>query len=134
MLSVKERIDEVKKRMDEILREYRAGPSPAIFALRDEALSLLRPRQLLRNQTVPSRYVAVHPRNRYGDGTVPGHVHTLIDRFTEHGFSSQGVGVPLATEVPTPSHARRQEVVAFNSKTVQDSMGALPPRAWQAGA
>ena len=80
-MSVKDRIDGIRQSMDAILWEYRHGKEPPIFALRDQALALLWSKNLLRKQHMSSRYVVVHPRNRYGDGIVPGQVNKLVDAF-----------------------------------------------------
>ena len=127
MSSLQGRIDEIDEPMQRILHEYRYGVDPAVFALRDEACRLLRPRNLMRRQQISSRYVVVHPSNRYGDGLVPSHVHNLIDSFSGHGFSLQEIGNPLSSEVPPPSNKRYQTIVDFNLKIVHDSMDALPP-------
>ena len=42
-----ERMAEVEGRMNEILHEYRWSDDPPMFALRDEVLSMLRPRNLV---------------------------------------------------------------------------------------
>ena len=125
--TIAERIKEVEDRMNAILHEYGTAADPPIFALRDEAMSLLRPRHLLRKMQISSRMVVVHPRNRYGDGLVPSHVHTLIDKFALHGFSLLEIGLPLCSEVPPKSHKRHDDVVSFNKKMVVDSFGQLAP-------
>ena len=125
-MSVSERIDVIRPRMDAILSEYR-GTNPPIFKLRDEALELCRASRLLRKQQLPSSYVVVHPRNRYGDGIVPEQVNKLVDAFANHGFSLNEIGLPLASEVPPAANPRGGEVKVFNEAIVKDAQGALPP-------
>ena len=62
------------------------------LSMRVEALELCRSQNLLRKQHISSKYVVVHPRNRYGDGIVPGQVLTLVDAFANHGFSWLEIG------------------------------------------
>ena len=112
-MSVKDRIDCIRQSMDAILSEYRQGKNPPIFTLRDQALELCRSQNLLRKQHTSSRYVVVHPRNRYGDGIVPLQVYKLVDSFANHGFSLNEIGLPLASEVPPATNPRREEVKVF---------------------
>ena len=126
-MSVKDRIESMRPIMEPILSEYRHGKNPPVFTLRDKAITLCRSQNMLRKQHTPSRYVVVHPRNRYGDGLAPEHVYKLVDAFSAHGFSLNEIGVPLASEVPPATHPRGAEVRAFNEAIVKDAQGALPP-------
>ena len=76
-------------------------------------------------QKVSSRFVVAHPNNRYGDGIVPSHVHTLVDTFCANAFSPADFGIPFAIEVPPPDNPRYKEITAFNKKLVEDSCGLL---------
>ena len=125
--SIAQRIDEIEVTMKKILKEYRTAENNPIFALRDGAVALLIPRRLLKKKRISSRYVVVHPRNRYGDGLVPKHCHVLVDNFSIHGFSLIEIGHPLAIEVPPKGHKRYVEIVDFNMKMVADALGQLPP-------
>ena len=44
METAKERMSEIRDRMQALLKEYRAAENPPVFALRDEALEHLKPR------------------------------------------------------------------------------------------
>ena len=125
-ISVKDRIESMRPDMEQILWEYLHGENPAIFTLKDKAIQLCEKHNMLRVQKCNSRYVVVHPRNRYGDGLVPSHVYKLIDSNSLLGFSEVELGVPLASEVPPVTHARGAEVRAFNEKLVKDAQGMLP--------
>ena len=125
-ISVKDRIESMRPDMEQILWEYLHGENPAIFTLKDKAIKLCEKHNMLRVQKCNSRYVVVHPRNRYGDGLVPSHVYKLIDSNSLLGFSEVELGVPLASEVPPVTHARGAEVRAFNEKLVKDAQGMLP--------
>ena len=57
---------------------------------------------------------------------VPMHAHALVDKFSTHGFSKLELVAPMVVEVPPILHPRRSEVVCFNEKIVNDSMGMLP--------
>ena len=122
-MSVKDRIESMRPIMEPILLEYRHGKNPPVFTLRDKAITLCRSQNMLRKQHTPSRYVVVHPRNRYGDGLVPEHIYKLIDSFSLLGFSEIEIGVPLASEVPPDTHARGAEVRTFNEAMVKDAQG-----------
>ena len=126
-MSVSERIECVRPSMERLLWEYRHGKNPPIFTLRDQAVDLARSVNLLRKLHISSRYVVVHPRNRYGDGIVPAQVYKLVDAFALHGFSLLEIGLPLASEVPPTTNARFPEVKEFNEGIVRDAQGALPP-------
>ena len=125
--AIAERMAEISSEMNEILTEYRSGKNPAIFALRDKSIELLVPRRLLLKQTVSSRFVVTHPNNRYGDGIVPSHAHSMVDAFCANAFSLAEFGIPFATEVPPITNPRYKAIVAFNQKLVEDSCGLLPP-------
>jgi len=126
-LSIETRLAEIKPRMNRIIGEYRAGKDPAIFNLRDEAMRLLEASNLLQKMDISSRFVVVHPQNRYGDGVMPSHVHSLVEKFANNGFSKADFGLPLASQVPPNTNPRYKEIKAFNEKMVKDSMGMLPP-------
>ena len=126
-MTIQERLSEVEHRLKEILHSYRHDAHPLIFALRDEALELLRPRNLIKKMQISSRYVVVHPQNRYGDGIVPSQAHKLIDSFALNGFSTAEVGMPLASEMPPTTSPRHAEIIKFNNDIVANSNGALPP-------
>ena len=126
-ISVKDRIESMRPDMEQILWEYLHGENPAIFTLKDKAIQLCESHNMLRVQKCNSRYVVVHPRNRYGDGLVPSHVYKIIDSNSLLGFSEVELGVLLASEVPPVTHARRAEVRKFNEAIVKDAQGALPP-------
>ena len=126
-MSVSERIECVRPSMERLLWEYRHGKNPPIFTLRDQAVDLSRSMNLLRKLHISSRYVVVHPRNRYGDGIVPGQAYKLVDVFSNHGFSIQEIGEPFASEVPPDTNPRAREVKEFNEAIVKDAQGALPP-------
>ena len=126
-MSVEERLATITERLTQLLKEYRTAEDPPIFALRDEALRLLRPLNLIKTLKMSSRFVVVHPQNRYGDGIIPSHCHYLVDSFATKGFSWAEIGIPLASEVPPPNNPRYKLIVQFNSEIVTNSCGALPP-------
>ena len=126
-VSVQERIDGIRGQTGRILSEYRQGKNAHAFSLRDQAIGLCKSMNLLRKQTLSSRYVVVHPRNRYGDGLVPEQVYKLVDAFASHGFSLLEIGLPLASEVPPATNPRGAEAKEFNQAIVKDAQGALPP-------
>ena len=109
-MSVKDRIDCIRRSMEAILLEYRQGKNPPIFTLRDQALGLCKAKNLVRKQHLSSRYVVVHPRNRYGDGIVPEHVHALVDGFANNGYPLPKTGSPFSSEVPPHTNPRFEEV------------------------
>ncbi|CAK0819464.1 unnamed protein product [Prorocentrum cordatum] len=121
------RVERVQEQIFDIIKEYTLSHCPPILQLRDQAVRLLRKEGLLRRQKTNGRYVAVHPRNRYGDGKIPSHVRTLVRSFCSDGFSMDEVGVPFAIEMPPPSHERHAEALEFNGDLVKDSHGFLPP-------
>ncbi|CAK0796998.1 unnamed protein product [Prorocentrum cordatum] len=121
------RVERVQEQIFDIIKEYTLSHCPPILQLRDQAVRLLRKEGLLRRQKTNGRYVAVHPRNRYGDGIIPSHVRTLVRSFCSDGFSMDEVGVPFAIEMPPPSHQRHAEALEFNGDLVKESHGFLPP-------
>ncbi len=121
------RVERVQEQILDIIKEYTCSHCPPILQLRDQAVRLLRKEGLLRRQKTNGRYVAVHPRNRYGDGIIPSHVRTLVRSFCSDGFSMDEVGVPFAIEMPPPSHERHAEALEFNGDLVKESHGFLPP-------
>ena len=125
--SIMTRILAITPRMRELITSYNEDDNPPLFALRDEAIELLRSQRLLRRIRINSKSVGVHPRNRYGDGIVPSHVLQLIEDFVSGGFSLVEVGVPLASEMPPKGHARYEPFMEFNNKVTRESLGALPP-------
>ena len=127
MASVSERIECVRPSMERLLWEYRHGKNPPIFTLRGQAVDLSRSMNLLRKLHISSKYVVVHPRNRYGDGIVVGHVSYFVNSFSIRGFSQLEIGSPFASEVPPATNPRSVDVKAFNEAMVKDAQGALPP-------
>lgn len=77
-MTMQERINEVRDRVNAILETHRNDTFAPILALWDKVLDLLRPRNLIKKMKLSSRYVVVHPQNRYGDGVVPSQVHIYI--------------------------------------------------------
>ena len=60
------------------LNERFEQPEAQLVQIRDEAKDLLRENGLLRRARANSKYIGVHPANRYGDGVVPSDVLALI--------------------------------------------------------
>ena len=71
--SVDERLQEIKPQILNLLELYK-DPTSANFEIRDEVVRLLRSKNLFRRMRLHSRFVGVHPKNRYGDGITPSHV------------------------------------------------------------
>jgi hypothetical protein len=126
MESAQEKLAGIKHQLSQILGHYLHDDNPAIFALRDQVIDILKDLGLVWTQRVSSKFVVAHPGNRYGDGIVPQHVHNLVHKFSEHAFSIQEFGTPVATQVPPAENPRHAVVKEFNEKLVQDSMGFLP--------
>ena len=68
--TIADRVGRVADEIFDIVKEYTVNHNPPILALRDQAVALLRREGLLRRQKTNSRFVAVHPRNRHGDGII----------------------------------------------------------------
>jgi tryptophan synthase alpha subunit len=125
-VDVQERIAAVQDRVIAICEQFNSDPDAPIFALRDEALTLLKSQNLIRSMRYHPRHVAVHPKNRYGDGIIPNHVQDLTTDFAKGGFSLIELGVPFATEMPPNGHERHGDCLQFIRKIVEESNGVLP--------
>ena len=125
--SVESRIEKVRSELNGILSEFMNNPDAPIFALRDKAMQLLKSQDLVRTMLFHSRHVAVHMKNRYGDGIIPSHVADLVNDFVKGGFSLVELGAPIACEIPPPGHARHDECLMFVKKVVDESNGLLAP-------
>jgi hypothetical protein len=125
-MTTKVRLALVPDGLKEIFRRFREDVDPPVFELRDKCIQMLRSVKLLKMRRYTSNQVGVHPKNRYGDGIIPGHVVSLVEKFTLRGFSEEDLGIPRATELPPPGHARREEFVRFCNLLAEKSGGILP--------
>lgn len=125
-MTTKVRLALVSDGLKEIFRRFREDVDPPVFELRDNCIQMLRSVKLLKLRRYTSNQVGVHPKNRYGDGIIPGHVVSLVEKFTLRGFSEEDLGIPRATELPPPGHARREEFVRFCNLLAEKSGGILP--------
>ena len=82
-----------KPKMDEIYERY-IKPDAPVVALRDEAKACLKEVNLMTKEQIHSKWIGVHPENRYGDGLVPADVIALVSDIFKQGFSLKGTSGP----------------------------------------
>ena len=115
-----------KPKMDEIYERY-IKPGAPVVALRDEAKACLKEVNLMTKEQIHSKWIGVHPENRYGDGLVPADAIALVSDIFKQGFSLKAMLDPTCTEVPPPGHERTKKAMVFNDALVHGSAGQMPP-------
>ena len=119
-------LDSIAAEMKDIEKIY-LSPEAPIIQLRDRVKAILRAKGLMAKERIDSRWIGVHPDNRYGDGLVPSDVIALIVNIFDQGGSRHGLQDPTACEVPPPGHPRQKQFEHFNRSVVEGSGGQLPP-------
>lgn len=121
-------IGKIRPRMEAIASEL-DQPDAKIALLRGEVKKLGKGVDLIFEETINSKHIGAHSENRYGDGLIPANVHSLISKIFGHGYSFKSLQDPTCSQMPPPDYPHTQRLVAFNSKTVEDSAGLTPPYA-----
>jgi hypothetical protein len=118
-------ISEIARQMEDI-KTRAMKPDANIILLRDECKDLLKSKGLCMKKFMNSRWVGVHPSNRYGDGVLPADCLALIADIFGQGFSALQLQDPTLVGVPPMGHPRRDHFVGRNQEMVQGSGGQLP--------
>ena len=101
-------------------------PNAPLQLLKDEVKRLLALKKLMIKAIVDSKWLGVHPENRYGDGVVPADVLGLISDIYSQGASKSALLEPTACEAPPSGHSRQIQFEAFNKGIIGGSGGQLP--------
>ena len=123
---MREKLNYVREELEAILPRVLDDPNAPLISLRDAAMDILRKAGLVYKIRMHSRFVGVHPRNRYGDGIVPANVFKLLLAIFAQGFSERQLDHPTAVEVPPAGHPARAKIIEFNKNCMADSHGRLP--------
>ena len=112
--------------IDALLDRLHNEPDPPIHALRDEARRILESNRYMYKLTLPSKFVCVHPRNRFGDQVSPGRVHELFATIFAAEWSDEELDVPYAGELPPTDDPEYAEWVNINNRIMEEANGLLP--------
>ena len=126
-MSMEDKLKRVKSDIEEVLWRVEWDHEAPLVQLRDQVLRILKEYDLIYPMRIHSRFVGVHPMNRYGDGIVPSRVLQLLVGIFSDGFSKLALDWPCVVEVAPKGNKRRAFQVTFNNKCMTDSGGALPP-------
>ena len=108
------------------IRSRMLEPDAPVVLLKDACKTLLRSKGLMVKKRIPSRWIGVHPGNRYGDGVLPADVIALNGDIFGQGFSAFALQDPTMMQVPPQSHSRRSQFISSNVSIAQGSGGQLP--------
>ena len=121
------RCKSIAPQVNEQLKQYFETEDPPVFAIRDALLKLARDAKVLKKMRYKIQNVAINKSNRYGNGVLPSHIHSLIDLFLAGGTSREELGIPLAAQMPPKGDPMHSEAWEFIKKIIDDSNEALPP-------
>ena len=123
---MRQKLNSVRFEITKVLAQVLDDPDAPLILLRDRVMDILRDAGLIYKQKLHSRFVGVHPKNRYENGIIPASVITLLLRIFAQGFSERQLDHPTAVECPPIGHSKRKNIISFNVKCMADSLGRLP--------
>jgi hypothetical protein len=115
--------------IEKLLERLHVEDTPPITELRDCAKRILYANGMMYPLRLKSRFVGVHPRNRFGDPISPARVHELLSNIFNAGWSEEELSVPYAGDLPPAGTAEHMEMLDENDRLMEESNGMLPPYA-----